>query len=87
MRNRDVNRHLTGPWAGFSFVRGHLMTPEGRAIDPWTLRYWSLTCAIAQEWKAQRDEACALRRVPEPKNVVYMREVLAGARDRVRAAR
>lgn len=86
MRNRDINRHLTGRWAGFSFVRGHLMTPEGRAIDPWTLRYWSLTCCIAQEWKAMRDEANAVRRPVETPNVVYLREVLAGARERVKAA-
>ncbi|MCM5622557.1 phage protein, partial [Xanthomonas hortorum pv. pelargonii] len=26
------DRQLTGPWAGFSFVRGELVTPEGKAF-------------------------------------------------------
>ncbi|WDS36965.1 DUF3653 domain-containing protein [Pseudoxanthomonas sp.] len=51
------DRNLTGPWAGFSFEAGFLVTPEGRRFDPVDLRWLSLTCNLAQEWRLMMDEA------------------------------
>lgn len=45
------NRNLTGPWAGFSFKSGRLVTPEGRELYPEDLAWLSLTAAQAQEWR------------------------------------
>lgn len=45
------DRNLTGPWAGFSFKGGRLVTPEGRELLPVDLAWLSLTAAIAQEWR------------------------------------
>ena len=45
------DRNLTGPWAGFSFKGGRLVTPEGRELLPEDLAWLSLTAAIAQEWR------------------------------------
>lgn len=45
------DRTLTGPWAGFSFKGGRLVTPEGRELLPEDLAWLSLTAAIAQEWR------------------------------------
>lgn len=45
------DRKLTGPWAGFSFKGGRLVTPEGRELLPEDLAWLSLTAAIAQEWR------------------------------------
>lgn len=46
------DRKLTGPWAGFSFKGGRLVTPEGRELLPEDLAWLSLTAAIAQEWRS-----------------------------------
>ncbi|OUL17093.1 hypothetical protein B0X78_01905 [bacterium AM6] len=45
------DRNLTGPWAGFSFKGGRLVTPEGRELYPEDLAWLSLTAAQAQEWR------------------------------------
>lgn len=45
------DRKLTGPWAGFSFKAGRLVTPEGRELEPQDLAWLSLTAAQAQEWR------------------------------------
>lgn len=45
------DRNLTGPWAGFSFKRGRLVTPEGRELEPQDLAWLALTAAQAQEWR------------------------------------
>ncbi|WP_217539232.1 DUF3653 domain-containing protein [Stenotrophomonas sp. GbtcB23] len=59
------DRTLTGPWAGFSFKGGRLVTPEGRELLPEDLAWLSLTAAIAQEWRAMMDDT---RRGYEPKD-------------------
>ncbi|MGV7186106.1 DUF3653 domain-containing protein [Xanthomonas axonopodis] len=84
------DRQLTGPWAGFSFVRGELVTPEGKAFTPTQLTWLALTSSMAREWSAMMDEAklrtCSpqYRRlyVPRPPhrssaaNVIYLRDVI-----------
>ncbi len=45
------DRQLTGPWAGFAFKGGRLVTPEGRELEPQDLTWLSLTAAQAQEWR------------------------------------
>jgi len=45
------NRKLTGPWAGFAFKGGRLVTPEGRELLPEDLAWLSLTAALAQEYR------------------------------------
>ncbi|SFR76566.1 Phage protein [Stenotrophomonas maltophilia] len=45
------DRNLTGPWAGFSFKDGRLVTPERRELEPQDLARLSLTPAQAQEWR------------------------------------
>ncbi|WP_343650840.1 DUF3653 domain-containing protein [Stenotrophomonas sp.] len=45
------DRNLTGPWAGFSFKGGRLVSPEGREYLPEDLAWLSLTVAQAQEWR------------------------------------
>ncbi|WP_355584379.1 DUF3653 domain-containing protein [Xanthomonas cannabis] len=84
------DRQLTGPWAGFSFVRGELVTPEGKAFTATQLTWLALTSSLAREWSAMMDEAklkvCKpqYRRlyVPKPRqrstaaNVIYLRDVI-----------
>lgn len=55
------DRKLTGPWAGFSFKGGRLVTPEGRELDPHHLAWLSLTAGIAREWSTMMDETRAER--------------------------
>lgn len=50
------DRNLTGPWAGFSFKGGRLVTPEGRELYPEDLAWLSLTAAQAQEWRRMMDQ-------------------------------
>lgn len=80
------HRELTGPWAGFRFCRGRLISPEGYDFGPEDLRWLSLTFAIRREWTLMRDEARAARRPARDPALVYMRDVLAGARDRLKRA-
>jgi len=47
---------LTGPWAGFAFLGGRLITPEGRELLPEDLAWLSLTACQAQEWRRMMDE-------------------------------
>ncbi len=51
------DRKLTGPWAGFAFKGGRLVTPEGRELEPQDLAWLSLTAALAQEWRRMMAEA------------------------------
>ncbi len=69
------DRALTGPWAGFSFQRGHLITPEGRAISPQDLAWLGLTTTLAREWRLLMEDDRA--RVPprRPAGVAYLRAV------------
>lgn len=50
------DRNLTGPWAGFAFKGGRLVTPEGRELMPEDLAWLSLTAAIAREWRTMMEE-------------------------------
>ena len=50
---------LTGPWAGFGFQGGHMWTPEGHTLYPEDMRWWSLTCNIAREWRLMMEIARA----------------------------
>jgi len=45
------NRKLTGPWAGFSFEGGALVTPEGRRLLPEHIAWIGLTAAMADEYR------------------------------------
>lgn len=74
------DRALTGPWAGFSFQGGCLITPEGRSIEPQDLAWLGLTASIAQEWRAMMADDRA--RVPprRPAGVVYLRDELRARR-------
>ncbi|WP_440560224.1 DUF3653 domain-containing protein [Stenotrophomonas sp. STK1_22] len=51
------DRKLTGPWAGFSFKGGRLVTPEGRELEPQDLAWLSLLAAQAQEWRRMMEIA------------------------------
>ncbi len=83
------DRKLTGPWAGFSFEAGMLVTPEGRRIDAWTLRHWSLTCTIADEWRRMMDECRQRERgktLARKGSVAYMRDKLREDLEKKRSA-
>ncbi|MDA5336985.1 phage protein [Stenotrophomonas maltophilia] len=54
------DRKLTGPWAGFSFKAGRLVTPEGRELEPQDLAWLSLTAAQAQEWRRMMESGRAI---------------------------
>jgi hypothetical protein len=87
----DGTKHLkgTGPWAGFSFEGGCLVTPEGRTVEPHHLTWLSLTANIAREWqKLMDDERAAIldaRSKAAQDNVVELRTALRNRR-RLRAA-
>lgn len=51
------DRKLTGPWAGFAFKGGRLITPEGRELEPQDLAWLGLTAALAQEWRCMMVDA------------------------------
>ena len=71
---------LTGQWAGFSFERGYLITPEGRALDPTDLRWMSLTLCLAQEWRLMMEEASQEAREERLARVTTLRSRLAHRR-------
>ncbi len=71
---RMRNKTLTGPWAGFSFQGGHLITPEGRSIAPSDLQWLSLTCTIAREWSTMMAEGRAKTPPKRPAGVIYLRD-------------
>ncbi|UXB30295.1 phage protein [Stenotrophomonas maltophilia] len=58
------NRNLTGPWAGFSFKAGRLVTPEGRELEPQDLAWLSLLAAQAQEWRRMMEIARGAQKRP-----------------------
>jgi hypothetical protein len=81
------NRKLTGPWAGFSFQSGRLVTPEGRELLPEDLAWLGLTAALAQEYRRLLDQEKriskgAILRSAEPCPVVPL---LPSLRPRARA--
>jgi len=71
------DRQLTGPWAGFAFKGGRLVTPEGRELRPEDLAWLSLLAARAQEWQRMMDAARTGRKLPaRPADVVDLAEVI-----------
>ncbi|WP_313296818.1 DUF3653 domain-containing protein [Stenotrophomonas sp.] len=62
------DRNLTGPWAGFSFKGGRLVTPEGRELEPQDLAWLSLTAAQAQEWRRMMGQLRGDPRSGHPRN-------------------
>ncbi len=62
------DRKLTGPWAGFSFKGGRLVTPEGRELEPQDLAWLSLTAAQAQEWRRMMGQLRGDPRSGHPRN-------------------
>lgn len=62
------DRNLTGPWAGFSFKGGRLVTPEGRELYPEDLAWLSLTAAQAQEWRRMMGQLRGDPRSGHPRN-------------------
>ncbi|HHA2370387.1 DUF3653 domain-containing protein [Stenotrophomonas maltophilia] len=60
------DRNLTGPWAGFSFKSGRLVTPEGRELEPQDLAWLSLTAAQAQEWRRMMESGRAAGKARKP---------------------
>ena len=77
---------LTGLWAGFGFSQGELWTPEWGSFKPADFAWPALQRNIVREWQACMANARGDRNEIAP-SVLYMREVLAGARARVLATR
>jgi len=76
------DRQLTGPWAGFAFKGGRLVTPEGRELRPEDLAWLSLLAARAQEWQRMMDAARSGKKLPaQPAQVV---DLAAAIRDRAK---
>ena len=81
------DRNLTGPWAGFSFKAGRLVTPEGRELEPQDLAWLSLTAAQAQEWRRMMENGRAIGKPRKPlsfnaASVVNLSDALAQRRKR-----
>lgn len=79
------DRKLTGPWAGFSFKGGRLVTPEGRELEPQDLAWLSLTAAQAQEWRRMMESGRAIGKPRKPlsfnaASVVSLSDALAQRR-------
>lgn len=79
------DRNLTGPWAGFSFKAGRLVTPEGRELEPQDLAWLSLTAAQAQEWRRMMESGRAISKPRKPlsfnaASVVKLSDALAQRR-------
>ncbi|MBA0364661.1 DUF3653 domain-containing protein [Stenotrophomonas maltophilia] len=79
------DRKLTGPWAGFSFKAGRLVTPEGRELEPQDLAWLSLTAAQAQEWRRMMESGRAIGKPRKPltfnaASVVNLSDALAERR-------
>lgn len=79
------DRKLTGPWAGFSFKAGRLVTPEGRELEPQDLAWLSLTAAQAQEWRRMMEAGRAIGKPRKPlsfnaASVVNLSDALAQRR-------
>jgi hypothetical protein len=67
---------LTGPWAGFGFQGDHMWTPEGYSLEPTDMRWWSLTCNIAREWRLMMAEERGRVPMRRSGNVIYLRDRL-----------
>lgn len=85
---------LTGPWAGFGFQAGHLWTPENYELHPQDMRWWSLTCNIAREWRLmmteQRGRSIGESRKPlqhRACGVINLRDVLMSRKNESPGAR
>ncbi|QBL44832.1 hypothetical protein LBG_09675 [Stenotrophomonas maltophilia] len=80
------DRNLTGPWAGFSFKAGRLVTPEGRELEPQDLAWLSLTAAQAQEWRRLMEAASSskIRARDHRKPSAYKAAEIVDLRDVVR---
>lgn len=81
------DRKLTGPWAGFSFKAGRLVTPEGRELEPQDLAWLSLTAAQAQEWRRMMESGRAIGKPRKPlsfnaASVVNLSDALAQRREK-----
>lgn len=81
------DRNLTGPWAGFSFKGGRLVTPEGRELEPQDLAWLSLTAAQAQEWRRMMESGRAIGKARKPlsfnaASVVNLSDALAQRRQK-----
>nr|WP_164146432.1 DUF3653 domain-containing protein [Stenotrophomonas maltophilia] len=81
------DRNLTGPWAGFSFKSGRLVTPEGRELEPQDLAWLSLTAAQAQEWRRMMESGHAIGKARKPlsfnaASVVNLSDALAQRRQK-----
>lgn len=79
------DRNLTGPWAGFSFKSGRLVTPEGRELLPEDLAWLALTAAQAQEWRRMMESGRAIDKPRKPlsfnaASVVSLSDALAQRR-------
>lgn len=79
------DRNLTGPWAGFSFKGGRLVTPEGRELEPQDLAWLSLTAAQAQEWRRMMESCSTIGKPRKPlsfnaASVVDLSNILAQRR-------
>lgn len=69
------DRQLTGPWAGFAFRRGKLVSPEGHEFGPDDLGYLALTVGIAQEWRRMmRDDREARPLFKRAGTIVHFRD-------------
>lgn len=73
------DRQLTGPWAGFAFRRGKLVSPEGHEFGPDDLRWLSLTVEIKHEWQRMMDELKSDRSERQP-GVIWLRDHVAQRR-------
>ncbi|MEV5119886.1 hypothetical protein MRBLST12_002878 [Stenotrophomonas indicatrix] len=81
------DRNLTGPWAGFSFKGGRLVTPEGRELEPQDLAWLSLTAAQAQEWRRLMEDAAPRKYQVQQKRrkpLAYKGSEIVDLRDAVR---
>ncbi|HHW4679608.1 MAG TPA: hypothetical protein ACQGQH_09290 [Xylella sp.] len=44
---------------GFAFVKGYLITPERKKLEPYQMAWLPLTCTLAQEWQRMMKQARA----------------------------
>ena len=68
------DQELTGAWAGFSFKRGKLISPERHEFGPEDLAWLSLTVGIAREWRLMMQEHRAGQSFQSSGKVVHFRD-------------
>jgi len=85
---------LDGAWSGFGFQNGRMFTPEGHALEPADMAWWSLTCNIASEWRRMMEDARAFpdqsatttrglkKTIPAVAQVVCLRNAIRKRRER-----